>query len=478
VTSKTLVLSAVLGSAAAALAPMPYALADDKPSVVIWPTLEPAGDAGTAPLHRPQPTPDKNLFDRAQELDATLRDAVQDLGFTLYVADAGPAPGRTRDEDLVNRAARSASGEQVGGGTWVVSPRIESAGAGSYVVRVVAVAPGARELHVRVETVAAESVGARGLVMLRGLLSTEAAARAAAEHDLEETARGSAAGIMRPLRSQGRALLAVDAGLFGAYTAYSLERASGSSDPRVLYPLLALGTGIGVGAALLVADEWDVTTGDAGVLSAGALWGTVGASLIVAGSNVQPVENRYGWSVGGGLIGTALATAAITQTSMDDGDAALAHSGGVVGLLVGGAIQYLYKGTPANVTPYRGSGLGTSIGTVLAGAAATQVTVSPSRVLLIDVGIGGGVLLGAAAASPLITQGFPNTTPTRTRLWLSATMGGGVAGGVAAYFLTRDVRPDRPRAGLTWMPTLGVVGETETPRGTVPAYGLVVAGTL
>src|SRR5208282_2678713 len=98
-----------------------------------------------------------------------------------------------------------------------------------------------------------------------------------------------------------------NAALFGAYTAYSLQRASGSDDPRVLYPLLALGTGIGVGAALLVADEWDVTNGDAGVLSAGALWGTVSASLVAIGTNVQPYENRYGWSLGGGLLGATLA---------------------------------------------------------------------------------------------------------------------------------------------------------------------------
>jgi len=351
------------------LALAPLAAADEKLPVVVWPTLEPAGDGpSSAPLHKPQPAPDKSLFERAQELDATLRDAVQDLGFTLYVADAGPAPGRTRDEDLVNRAARSAAGDALEGGTWVVSPRIESAGGGAYVVRVVAVAPRARELRVRVETVSADSVSARGLVMLRDLLSPEAASRAAVEQEREQAAKGSAQGITTPLRSQGRALLAVSSGLFGAYTAYSLQRASGSDDPRVLYPLLALGTGIGIGAALLVADEWDVTNGDAGFLSAGALWGTAAASLIAAGSNVQPFENRYGWSVGGGLLGMTLATVAITQTPMDDGDATLAHSGGVVGLLAGGAIEYLYRGTTANVTPYRGMGLGTAIGTVAAGA--------------------------------------------------------------------------------------------------------------
>ncbi|HEV3190277.1 MAG TPA: hypothetical protein VGY54_07250, partial [Polyangiaceae bacterium] len=76
-------------------------LAQNKPPVVVWPTLTPAGDATTTvPLHRPTPLADKDVFEHAQELDATLRDAVQDLGFMLYVADTGPVPGHVRDEDL------------------------------------------------------------------------------------------------------------------------------------------------------------------------------------------------------------------------------------------------------------------------------------------------------------------------------------------------------------------------------------------
>src|SRR5258708_39064903 len=100
--------------------------------------------------------------------------------------------------------------------------------------------------------------------MLRDLLSPQTAELASIEKDLERSGKGSTQGVMPPLRSQGRAILAVNAGLFGAFASFGLEKASGSDDPRVLYPLLALGTGSGVGAALLVADEWDVTTGAAG----------------------------------------------------------------------------------------------------------------------------------------------------------------------------------------------------------------------
>ncbi len=464
-----LLVSAALGVLAAASA----ALADAKPSVIVWPTLTPAGDApGGSPLHRPDPGADKEVYERAQELDATLRDAVQDLGFTLSVADNGPAPGHTRDGDLVAQAAGSMTGS-ADEGTWVVSPRIEGAGGGEQMVRIVVVPPRGSELRVRVETVAAESVSVRGLVMLRDLLSPTTAALAAVEQEREKAGRGTSLGIMSTLRSQGRAVLAVNAGLFGGFSAFSVQRASGSSDPRVLYPLLALGAGIGVGGALLVADEWDITPGDAWFLSGGAWWGAASAFLIAAGRDVQPLDDRYAWGVGGGLVGVTLATVALTRTTMDDGDAMLANSGGAVGLLLGGATELLYRGlTTAEVTPNTGMGYGTAIGLLAAGALATRVTISPSRVLLIDVGVGGGALLGAAVGSPLI---FQNATATNTRGWLSTTIGGSILGAGLAWWLTRDSAPTG-KAWLNGAPTAGIIGESQTPRGAAPAFGVGWAG--
>jgi hypothetical protein len=451
---------------------------NEKPSVVIWPTLTPAGDApSTTPLRRPVPT-EKELFERAQELDATLRDAVQDLGFTLFVADAGPTPGHSRDEDLLARAGHAAAREgsaEGAEGTWVVSPRVESTGGGQFIVRLVAVPPNGRELRVRVETVASDAVSVRGLVMLRELLSTQAATRAAVEAEREEAARGTAQGILSPTRSQGRAVLAVNMGAFGAFTAYALERASGSDDPRVLYPLMAVGTGIGVGAALLVADEWDVTSGDAWYLSAGPMWGATAAFFIADGRDVQPFNDRYSWGMSGGLIGLGLATIALTRTTMDDGDATLAHSGGGFGLLLGGAIEYLYRGS-TTPTPFTGMGYGSAIGVVAAGLLATQVSVSPQRVLLIDVGAGGGALLGAAAASPLIV--LQNQTPANTRAWISVTIAGSAVGGATTAWLTRGIAPGQ---GLSWRygaPSVGVIGESPTRSGSNPVLGLAWSGSF
>jgi hypothetical protein len=446
------------------------ATAEVRASVVVWPTLTPAGDApGAAPLHRPAPA-DRGLLERAQELDATLRDAVQDLGFTLDVADPGPAPGHTRDEDLLQRAQSAFVG--TADGTWVVSPRLENAGGDAYIVRIVAAPPNGHELRVRVETVPADSVYARGLVMLRDLLSSQAAAAAAIEQDRELSARGTSLGVMSPLRSQGRAVLAVNAALFGAFTAFSMQRASGSDDPRVLYPLLALGTGIGIGASLLVADEWDVTTGDAWFLSAGGWWMAASAFLVAAGENVQPIDDRYALGVGGGLVGVGLATIALVRSRMDDGDATLAHSGGALGLLFGGASEFLKEGS-TTFKPYTGMGYGTAIGLVAAGALATRITVSPSRVLLIDLGVGGGGLLGAAAASPLI---FQNQTEGRARGWLSATVAGSVLGGIAAWWLTRDAPASKHVDFVPGLPSAGIIATSAIRGGAIPVYGAAWGG--
>src|SRR5262249_34682867 len=151
-------------------------------------------------------------------------------------------------------------------------------------VRIVAVPPKGHELRVRVDTVKGEDVSVRGLVLLRDLLTPELAAQAEVterERARVDASAASAHGMTVGLRSPGRAVLAVNGALFGGYVAFSVQRASGSDDPRVLYPLLALGTGVGLGAALLVSDEWDLSTGDAWFLAAGAWWGA-GAGVLIA----------------------------------------------------------------------------------------------------------------------------------------------------------------------------------------------------
>lgn len=459
------------GQPASSPTPTPEAKAE----IVVWPTLTPAGDhAASIEPHRPVPK-EGEVFVRAQELDATLHDAVQDLGYALDLADAGPRQGRARDLDMIERASRSGARGNLEGGAWVISPRLEPAGASRYVLRIVAVPPKGQELRVRTEDVGGEDVAVRGLVMLRNLLSLTTAAQAAAEERERIEVQASAdLGIMSAIRSPGRAVLATNGALFGAFSAYSIHRGSGSDDPRLLYPLLALGTGVGLGGTLLVAEEWDVSTGDAWYLSAGAWWGVSAGMLIATGRDVQPASDRFSWGVGGGLLGVALSTYGLTRRKMDEGGAVLTHSGGALGLFFGGLAELAERGTTKR-TPYTGSGYGSAIGLVGAGALATFVRTSPSRVLLVDLGVGLGALGGAAAGSPLI---FDELTESKTRGFIAASAGGALLGGALAWWFTRDRAPDPDKAAASSMPFVGVVGQSLDARGvSIPAYGAGYTGS-
>ena len=383
---------------------------------------------------------------------------MQDLGFVLDVADTGPATGHTRDEDLLARSAKD---------TWVVSARLEPTGSGASSSASSPPRPEGSPLRVRVTRVKAEDVAVRGLILLRDLLATPSAAAVVESPESKCLGCASLENVNTTgLRSPGRALLALNGGLFGGYVGYSLQRASGSTDPRVLYPLLALGTGIGVGTALLVSDEWDLSTGDAWFLAAGAWWGA-GAGILVANGNDTPLTDRYAYGVAVGVGGIALATFALTRHRMDEGDALLTHSGGALGLFVGGLAELAYKGTTAG-TPDTGAGYGAAVGVVGAGALATFVHVSPSRVALVDLGAALGALGGAAAASPLV---FQDVTAEKNRAFLAATLGGTALGGGLAWYFTRGDRPSG-HATIPGTPTAGVIGSSMTTTGTVPAYGV------
>jgi hypothetical protein len=456
--------------------PPPSPSTEAEKSIVVWPTLTPAGDdPGQGALHKPSPT-EGPVSARAQELDATLRDAVQDLGFTLDIADQGPTISRTRDLDLIERAAKSSARSGPSDpGTWVVSARLEPLGGDTFLLRIVAVPPKGKQLRVRVDKVAAADVSVRGLVLLRDLLSTQGGAGGESGPRPQES---TSIGVMSTLRSQGRAVLAANAALFGAFTAYSIQRASGSEDPRLLYPLLTLGTGIGLGGALLVAEEWDVGTGDAWTLAGAGWWGAAAGVLIANGRHVQPLTDRYAWGVGGGLIGLSLATFSLTRGKADEGDAVLVNSGAALGLGFGALADFFYAGDIENRTPYTGAGYGTAIGLVAGGTIATFAQVSPSRVLLIDLGSGLGAAAGAALGSPLV---FENVTQEKTRGFVAATAGGMLIGGGVAWWLTRERGPapataPPPKTEARVVPFGGVVGGSATREGSIPAYGAGVRG--
>jgi hypothetical protein len=206
--------------------------------------------------------------------------------------------------------------------------------------------------------------------------------------------------------------------------------------------LVALGTGIGLGGSMLVADEWDVSVGGAWFLSAG-LWWPTSAGLLLAGYHDVPKEDRYVYGVVSGTVGVALAVAAMSVSDITDGDAALTHSGGVLGMGLGGLGQLFVEGRTKK-TPIGGMGYGGAIGTLGAGVLATQLNLKASRVLLVDLGATLGALTGAAAGSPLLLVDQQESKP-RTRAWLGSIFTGTLLGAGIGWWSTRksDAAPSQ-----------------------------------
>jgi len=368
-----------------------------------------------------QPENAEQLAKLARQLDAILSEAVQDLGLTLSVSDRS----RTlpTDDALIERAHDS----------WLISPRVSQEGS-SVRLRIVAVAPGENVLRERSQRVDAQTLEIRANVMMRDVVNS---ARGVPAHGPERPAPERAHDSETP-RSQGRAVLALNAAVVGGYVGFSLQRASGSVDARLTYPLVALGTGIGLGASMLIADEWDITLGDAWFLSAGAWW-PIASGVLIAKSYDVPDQDLYVYGLVAASAGVSLAAAAISAKPVSEGGALLAHSGGAAGTLLGGLTEMAVRGS-TSFTPERGMGYGAGIGVLSAGALATQVDVTSSRMLLIDLAASLGALTGAAAASPLLLVD-EEESPTQNRLWLASVAAGTVIGGGIGWLSTRSSAP-------------------------------------
>ncbi len=390
------------------------------PHAVIGPVLVPplASEKSKDLLRRTAPLDPWSV--RAKELESALRDAAQDLGLALDLGTSLPGDGM-RDLDLVNAAAE---------GHWAISPRLEPTGSDSFVLRLMAVPPKATTVLLRVEKVEGKLLATRAVVMLRDFvqLKLAAAPQKPGPEDAEPRPEEEAG------RSKGRPVLAASSTLLGLYSGYAIYQRSGSSDPRLLYPLLALGAGVGLGASLLAAEEWDLSHGAAWTLAAGGWWGVIAGVNLAAARKIQPESDRPAFGLLGGLVGTTAAITGVAVARYDEGDAAIVHSGAALGLLFGSSLDMLSRGT-LKETPYTGLGLGTGIGLLGGGALAAALTTSVQRVMLIDLGALLGALAGASLASPMV---FREETVGRTRIFLSAVLGGCLVGGTIGFFATRE----------------------------------------
>ncbi len=435
-------------------------------SAELLPTFTPTGEMpSTLPLRSPGPS-DGVLVLKARELDGLLGDTAQDLGLSVTLTSREDMPpSEAAESRLLERSKRSDQ--------WLISPRLEIAG-GDFIIRLVVVPPRSNLALVRVERVRPQDFAVRAAIMLRDLVragqgQSQIAAAAPAE------GLGPAAERPERARSDGRATLAVNAAILGGFVGYALQKSSGSNDARLTYPLLALGAGIGVGGSLIVAEEWDVRIGDAWYLSAGAVWPTVGGLLVARGREVMPESDRWAYGIAGGLGGITLASVALSFGHLSDAGAAFAHSGGALGMGLGGGTELAIRGSTKN-TPYEGMGYGAIGGVVAGGLIATQIKGSASRVFMVDVGAGLGALAAAAAASPLV---FGERTDARDRIWIATTMAGAFAGGAVAYLWTGS--SSKSASASQWpryaRPMAGVIGVSQAQDGSqVPAYGIGCSG--
>jgi hypothetical protein len=384
----------------------------------------------------------------------TVREGVQDLGLTPLP----PPPTVPATDDALGATEPS---------SWVFAPRLKLEGE-QIVLRLVALSPRSRVRLTREEEFTSATLGTldvRTVVMLRDLYTM-------GKNPGPEGRRpsGSPSRFESPSAppSSGRSVLALNAAVLGGYVGFTIQKASRSPDVRLVYPLVALGTGLGLGASLLVADEWNIGSGDAWYLAAGIWWPTASGVLLSEGYGIDH-EDRYAYGLLGAGVGLTLGAAAIAVRPISEGGAVLAHSGGAFGALLGAMTDAAVRGT-TGASLRRGVGFGTGAGVLLGGALATQVTVSPSRALLIDLAASLGTLGGASLASPLLIVN--ETNPARTRLWLASAGVGTIAGGVIGWLVTSSsgAPAERPPSDVRVFPSAGL-----TPDGNGPSLGVVGA---
>lgn len=268
--------------------------------------------------------------------------------------------------------------------------------------------------------------------------------------------------------SEGKATLATTGAALGGYFGFALESAGGDIDTRLVYPLVALGAGVGLASALIVAEEWPLTRPEAWYISGGGIWLTVAGVLIASEQDLKHRTDRYPYGLIGTAAGLGISGYVVSQRSVSEAEAVFSQSGALFGAIAGGFVQELAD--PAHGRfPRLGIGVGAGGGWLLAslGTARLMPGLSSSRVLFADLGGFLGALVGAAAASPAVVNQGPPRAGDR-RAFVGASLGGLVLGSVVGYWLggSADV-PSSPEvpdgAGLpvsvqaaTLAPTLSV----------------------
>jgi hypothetical protein len=366
---------------------------------------------------------DVDLKSLAAQLDTVWPSALRDFGLDPFTTDA-PVPH--------NEATWLLAAQHDG----VLVPSLEHSAEG-IVLRLVLAPYGRQTLHVtRAAINPAEPalVELKALTELRRLIepSLRAATLPAA------TTPGAWAPEPSAGRSAGRAVLAIHGAALGGYVGFALQRAAGSQDARLTIPLTAVGAGIGLGASVVIADEWDITVGRAWYLSAGLGWPALGTWLLADGFGWGQRGNRYGYPLLGAGAGLGLSVAALSLGPVNGSGSLWAHSSAGLGVLAGGLAEMLVRGD-ADRTPRRGAGLGALAGVVAGGILAYCPQMpNSSDLLFVDLGSVLGGLVGAAVATPALLQ---ESNRNGDRIWAASALAGMGLGAVAGAWLPARSRP-------------------------------------
>lgn len=250
-------------------------------------------------------------------------------------------------------------------------------------------------------------------------------------------------GAIVPLEdpSQGKATLAAAGALFGGYLGFAIENVGGSADAALVYPLVALGAGVGVATALVAAEEWPVSRPRAWYIAGGGFWLTGAAVLVAYEQDLAHASDRYPYGLIGTAVGIGVASAVSSYREVSEPQALLSHEGGAFGTLAGGLIDRLVNPDDARL-PALGMGVGGSVGWLTASLIGPFLLpeLSSSRVLFAGLGGSLGALAGAAVASPALVNA-DRREPKKEGILFASALGGLVLGSVVGYWFGESDPP-------------------------------------
>jgi hypothetical protein len=284
--------------------------------------------------------------------------------------------------------------------------------------------------------------------------------------------------------SEGKATLAATGALFGGYLGFAIENVGGSADSALVYPLVALGSGVGMATALVAAEEWPVSRPRAWYIAGGGFWLTSSAVFIANEQALAHPTDRYPYGLIGTAIGLGVSSVVSSYREVTEPQALLSNEGGAFGTLAGGLIHRLAAPDSSDL-PALGMGIGGALGWLTAGLIGPFAlpNVSSSRVLFAGLGGSVGALTGAAVASPAVVNS-DRREPKKEGVLFASALGGLVLGSVVGYwFGDSDQPPSRHTSGSNNRTTASLIRRFSPGLGSTPAsaasspYGLRLPGS-